>query len=166
MSLDTAYKPEQQNDPSVIEVWGYSKNRQYLIDVLRERLEYPELKKWIIKVHKRFKAWNFGPVPVLIEDAASGQSLIQDFKVSEYRMPVIKVTPVKSKLVRAEHATGYVEGGTVILPERAPWKTDFESEFARFPYASNDDQVDALSQYINWFYKPKKRKRRGKLFFK
>ncbi len=166
ISIDTAYKPEQINDPSVITVWGFSKNRQYLIEVLSERKEYPDLKKWIIKVHKKYAAWDFGPVPVLIEDAASGQSLIQDYKVHEYRMPVIAIKSVKSKIVRAEHATGYAEGGNIILPEKAKWKTDFETEFAQFPFGSHDDQVDSAVQYINWFYKPRRKKKVGKIFFK
>jgi len=166
MSVDTAYKPEQMNDPSCITVWGYSKNRQYLIEVLKEKLEYPELKRWIERTHEKYTEWNMGPVPVLIEDSASGQSLIQDYKVSEYRMPVIKITSIKSKVVRAEHASGYAESGNIILPERAPWKTDFESEFAQFPFGSHDDQVDSVCQYINWFYKPKKKRKSGKIYVK
>ena len=166
MSVDTAYKPEQMNDPSCITVWGYSKNRQYLIEVLKEKLEYPELKRWIERTHEKYTEWNMGPVPVLIEDSASGQSLIQDYKVSEYRMPVIKITSIKSKVVRAEHASGYAESGNIVLPERAPWKTDFESEFAQFPFGSHDDQVDSVCQYINWFYKPKKKRKSGKIYVK
>jgi len=165
-SLDTAYKTDQMNDPSVLTVWGYSKNRQYLLEVFKEKLEYPELKKWIIRCHQKYKAWNLGPVPVLIEDAASGQSLIQDFKVSEYKIPVIAIKPVKSKVIRSEHASGYAEGGNIILPERAAWRTDYETEFAQFPFGANDDQMDSTTQYINWFYKPKKRKRKGKHYYK
>lgn len=166
ISLDTAYKTDQMNDPSVLTVWGYSKNRQYLLEVAREKLEYPNLKKWIIKYHKKYERWNLGPVPVLIEDAASGQSLIQDFKVSDYRMPVIAIKPVKSKVVRAEHAAGYAESEAIVLPESATWLTDFKTEFAQFPYGPHDDQVDSVSQYIGWFYKPKKRKRGHRLYAK
>ena len=166
ISLDTAYKPNQMNDPSALTVWGYSPNRQYLLEVSREKLEYPQLKKWVEKYHRKYEAWNLGPVPVLIEDAASGQSLIQDFKISDYRMPVIKILPVKSKVIRAEHASSYAESGNIILPERAPWLADYLTEFAQFPFGGNDDQVDSTTQYINWFYKPKKRRRGSRLYAK
>jgi predicted phage terminase large subunit-like protein len=168
LSLDTAYKTTQMNDPSVLTVWGYSKNRQYLIEVARERLVYPDLKKWIIKYHQKYLEWNMGPVPVLIEDAASGQSLIQDFKDkdSDHVIPVIAIKPINSKVIRAEHAAGYAESEAIALPESAPWLTDFKMEFAQFPYGPNDDQVDSTSQYIGWFYKPKKRKRGRRLYAK
>ena len=49
------------------------KNNYYLIDVFRKWLEYPDLKKEAINLIKKYE-----PLAVLIEDKASGQSLIQD----------------------------------------------------------------------------------------
>ena len=43
-----------------------------------------------------------------------------------------------------------IEAGKVVLPEQAPWLADFENEILRFPNASHDDQVDALTQYLDW----------------
>ena len=165
ISVDSAYKPNQINDPSAITVWGYSKHRQYLLEAETKRLEFPELKTWIKRYHEKYRQWNMGPVPVLIEDAASGQSLIQVLR-QESQIPVIPIRPDKSKIIRMEHASDYIEAGRVYLPERALWLTDYQTELAQFPYGKHDDQVDSTSQYLRWVWKPKKRRRRQKIFFK
>lgn len=165
MSLDTAYKPNQINDPSALTVWGYSKTRQYLLESVTEKLEFPQLKVWLLKYYKKYMKWGMGPVPVLIEDAASGQSLIQVLK-HETNIPVIAIYPEKSKVIRMEHASDYIESGRVSFPERAKWLTDLETELAQFPYGKHDDQCDSISQYIKWIYKPRKRKSKKKMFFK
>jgi predicted phage terminase large subunit-like protein len=165
ISVDSAYKPNQINDPSAYTVWGYNKNRQYLLEASAKRLEFPQLKKWIIDLNDRYLEWNLGQVPILIEDAASGQSLIQVLR-NETNIPIIAVTPDKSKIVRAERVSDYIESGRVSAPEKAPWLTDFETELSQFPYGKHDDQVDAFTQYLRWVVKPQRRKRLGKLFFK
>jgi len=165
ISLDTAYKPNQINDPSALTVWGYNKNRQYVLEADTRRLEFPQLKIWLKKYHQKYLEWNLGPVPVLIEDAASGQSLIQVLQ-QETNIPIIPIYPEKSKLIRMEQASDYIEAGKVCLPERAPWLTDLQTELAQFPYGPHDDQCDSISQYIKWIYKPRKRKSKKKMFFK
>ncbi len=165
ISLDTAYKPEQINDPSALTVWGYHKNRQYLLEADTKRLEFPQLKTWVQAYHDKYRKWHMGPVPILIEDAASGQSLIQVLK-QQTNIPVIAIHPDKSKLVRMEHISDYVQGGRVFLPERARWLTDFTTQVAQFPYGPHDDLCDSMSQYLKWVYKPKKRRRARRLFFK
>ena len=53
-----------------------------------------------------------------------------------------------SKLVRMENEGAFIESGLVWLPELAPWLEDFENEIVLFPNGKNDDQVDAMSQYL------------------
>jgi len=109
-SFDTAYKESQLNDPSAVTVWGFNKNTHYLLEALAKRLEFPDLKRWVISLYEKYSAWNLGPIPILIEDAASGQSLIQDLR-RETNYPIIAIKPEKSKIVRAEHVSDYVESG-------------------------------------------------------
>jgi len=40
-------------------------------------------------------------------------------------------------------------GGSVLLPEDAPWLEEFRAELLSFP-GRHDDQVDALSQGLAW----------------
>ena len=43
-----------------------------------------------------------------------------------------------------------IEAGQVHLPRAAEWLDDFRTELLQFPHAKYDDQVDSLSQFLNW----------------
>jgi len=43
-----------------------------------------------------------------------------------------------------------IEAGRVHLPTDAPWLAEFRSELLGFPNSRFDDQVDALSQLLDW----------------
>jgi len=74
-SWDTAFKTKEENDFSVCTTWGITKNKFLLLDLFRERMEFPELKRKAADLYLKFK-----PAVVLIEDKASGQSLIQELE--------------------------------------------------------------------------------------
>jgi transposase len=46
--------------------------------------------------------------------------------------------------------------GYVLLPGRAPWLQDFQTEILQFPAGKHDDQVDSLSQFLNWVSRPRR----------
>jgi len=152
ISIDTAYKVSQINDPTAITIWGSSSNNHYLINSITKRVEFPDLVELVKSIHKEYTDWGLGAVPVLIEDKASGQSLIQQLKRTT-RIPIIAISPTDSKVVRMEDSTVYMKAGNVWLPERASWLASLELEFAQFPMGLHDDQCDSASQYINWAYK-------------
>jgi predicted phage terminase large subunit-like protein len=143
-SWDTAYKADQHNDPSACTVWGCTKAQDYLLHMINKRMEYPDLKRMIIKT-----AEDYPPHAVLIEDKASGQSLIQELR-RDTRLPVIAIKPVSDKVTRAVTSTHYVEAGRVHLPIRSEWLYDLEHQLQHFPKSKNDDIVDSVSQFINW----------------
>ena len=150
LSLDTAYKPQQVNDPSVIGVWGELKTGHYLLDVWRDRVEYPDLKKALVGVYDKALSLYGRPSAILIEDKASGQSLIQELRATT-SLPVVAIdTEGQNKVVRLAAVSPQFEAGRVWLPERAPWLIDYESELFGFPLSTNDDQVDMTSQYLKW----------------
>ena len=151
-SWDTAYKPEQINDPSVCTTWGETRQGWYLLDVFRDRLEYPQLKRTAASL---YQAWR--PQAVLIEDKGSGQSLIQELRQgvemhsTKVRVPVIPIDPKGlNKVERLVAVSSLFEAGMVYLPEVAPWKVDYEIEMTIFPLAPHDDQVDSTSQFLKW----------------
>lgn len=143
ISCDTAYKEAQQNDPSVAIVFGKFRKRWYVLDVWRKRVTYPNLKRTVFALCELH-----GPVAVLVEDKASGQSLIQDMR--EEGLPVIKIEPEAGKVTRMSSQAPLLEAGLVLLPESATWMYDFEQEMINFPLVKHDDQVDALSQFLKW----------------
>jgi hypothetical protein len=85
----------------------------------------------------------------LIEDRASGQSLIQDLK-RDTRMPLLAIKVDSDKKSRAHAVTGLIEAGRVYLPERAPWLADFLDEISAFAQGAHDDQVDSMTQALNY----------------
>lgn len=146
-SWDTASKAGQLNDPSVCTTWGIHENGYDLLQVLVKRLEYPELKRLVLS-----QAEAFLPDAVLIEDKSSGQQLIQDLRL-ETKLPIIPVMPVQDKITRASTVSHLAEAGKVRLPQAAAWLAGFETEILTFPNASHDDQVDSMSQFLNWVKK-------------
>lgn len=144
ISADTAFKTGSQADYSVMIVAAETATGIYIIDVYRQRVEYPELKRALTNLVDRYN-----PNVVIIEDKASGQSLIQDLKKSTI-IPTIPIRVDSDKLSRAHTATSTIKSGNVYLPEKAPWVYEFTTELERFPSADHDDQVDALTQLINW----------------
>jgi predicted phage terminase large subunit-like protein len=147
MSIDTAYKPKQVNDPSVCTVWKITQTGYYLLEVWRDRVDYPTLKHTVANIAAK---WN--PEAVLIEDKASGQSLIQELRAST-RIPCIAIEPEGDKVSRAVGVASTFEAGLVFLPKLAPWLLDYEIECTIFPLAPNDDQVDSTSQFLKWAHK-------------
>jgi len=166
ISWDTAFKEEQLNDPSAATVWGESAdNNFYLIEVVNKRMKYPALKKAAVELYEKYMGYKLGQVPVLIEDKASGQSLIQDLK-HETRMPVIARPADANKQIRLSSASPLIEAGRVYLPDQAPWLVGYETQLARFPLWKNDDMVDSTSQFLNWAGKPRFKKGLRKRFWK
>lgn len=143
-SWDTAIKAGQGNDASACATFRQKDGMHYLIDMLVVRLEYPALKRRTISHAEQFQ-----PDTVLVEDKASGQSLIQDLRV-ETHWPILAIQPKGDKIARLARICPMIEAGKVALPQHAAWLADFEQEIVSFPNAPHDDQVDAFSQYLNW----------------
>src|SRR6266478_234908 len=74
-SWDTAAKDGAQNDWSVCTTWLVMKEHFYLLDLTRDRYEYPLLRDTAVALAKRFS-----PDEILIEDASTGIALAQELK--------------------------------------------------------------------------------------
>lgn len=140
-SWDTASKTEAQNDFSVGTTWAYKEGKYYLLDVIRGKYEFPDLKA---KALNAARAWK--PSRVLIEDAGVGAGLIAELK--REGVSAIGVRPENSKLARASVQTAKFEAGQVLLPRRAPWLSDLQAELLAFPAGRHDDQVDSIVQML------------------
>lgn len=143
-SWDTAMKVGQGRDASACATFVERDGVHYLVDMLVAQMEYPALKRAMLAHAQRF-----APEVILIEDKASGQSLLQDLRV-ETNLPVLPVMPDADKLSRLLRVTPMMEAGKVALPKNAPWLAALEEELFTFPDGAHDDQVDAISQYLNW----------------
>ena len=141
-SWDTASKGGPQNDWSVCTTWIMTRKKQwFLVDVWRRRVDYPALKAAVLS---QAKVWN--PGRVLVEDAGAGTSLVQELKGKV--SGIIAVKPEGDKVSRMAVASAKFEAGQVLLPERASWLPDLESELFVFPVSRHDDQCDSISQAL------------------
>jgi predicted phage terminase large subunit-like protein len=123
---------------------GHGKNL-YLLDVLRRRLEYPELKRAVREQYERLR-----PSVVLIEDKASGTQLIQEL-IREGLYALTRYQPQSDKIMRMHAQTAMIENGFVHLPDTAPWLAQYLHELTSFPKGRHDDQVDSTAQMLDWF---------------
>lgn len=146
-SWDTASTASELSDWSACTTWRIHGGKYYLIDVLRVRLTYPELRHRIID---HAKAWN--AELVLIEDRGSGMALVQDLQDYDGGdVPdIIPYEPWADKVTRMHRYSARIEAGRVYLPSSAPWLEEFRAELLQFPHGKHDDQVDSVSQFLSW----------------
>lgn len=151
-SWDTAFKKNQENDFSVCTTWEITNNQYTLIDIFRERLEFPELKRKVVELNEKFQ-----PNEIIIEDKASGISLIQELR-SETRLPIKAIKVSTDKISRVHSITPIIEAGNVTLYTMMDASTSsaaniintFLDECEEFPNGENDDMVDSMSQALEY----------------
>ncbi len=143
-SWDTGIKAGAGHDASACATFVQYEGMHALIDMVQVRMEYPELKRLM-----RAQAEKFAPEAILVEDKASGQSLLQDLR-RETQLPLIAQLPKGDKFARLQRVSPLIEAGKILLPKQAPWLADFETQLLDFPDGAHDDMVDAFSQYLNW----------------
>ena len=130
-SWDTANKATELSDFSVCTTWGIAGNNLYLVDLVRRRMEYPELKREVRAQYERFR-----PSVVLIEDKASGTQLIQEL-IREGLYAVTRYQPQTDKVMRMHAQTAMIENGFVHLPDTAPWLAPYLHELTVFPHGKH-----------------------------
>lgn len=145
-SWDTASKASQLSDYSVCTTWGRKGQLLYLLHVLRKRLEYPDLKRALIQ-----QAQLHGASKVLIEDASSGQALLQDLKNDGF-YKVEAIRPKGDKIMRFQSVSARIEAEQVFVPSQANWLEDYLAELMMFPASRHDDQVDSTSQALTYAF--------------
>lgn len=142
--VDTAQKTAQKNDYTVFQCWGESfEKKAVLIDQLRGKWEAPEL---LVQARAFWVKHKGAPreIGVLramkVEDKVSGTGLIQTLR--REGIPLVAIQRNVDKYTRALDVVPFIESGNVLLPENAPWLSDYLTEFSGFPNATHDDQVD------------------------
>jgi predicted phage terminase large subunit-like protein len=145
MSCDLAMKATSTSNYSVCLTFLLrNSNEYYLIDVWRKKVEFPDLCAAIGELAKKHQ-----PNAILIEDHALGSPLIAELNRVGMQ-GIVPVRPTADKRTRMDGETAKLQVGSLILPKAAPWLDEFLMEFVGFPSAKYDDQMDALSQFLNW----------------
>lgn len=158
-SWDVAVTATPKSDFSVCTTWGYCDHKWLLLDLQRVRLEFPELLGF---VHAQRERW--GPDLILIEKTGAGRPLFDALRLAQHRQPsgrhggswnLRAYDPTTDKLSRFAGQTARLQGGFARLPSTAPWLADLKRELIAFPNGRFDDQVDSISQFLDWAGKPR-----------
>ena len=144
-SWDTASKITELSDYSVCTTWGVTGRKMYLLNVFRQRMEFPELKR---RVRELAALWRASIV--LIEDKSSGTQLIQQLRADGFGSVQAAPADNDDKVMRLRAQTAKIEGHFVLFPEKAPWLDAYLLELTTFPNAKKDDQVDLTVHALAW----------------
>ena len=143
ISIDTAMKGTPAADFSVATVWLSQGDNSYLLDLWRERVDYPNLRRTVSCLRGKYPK-----ATLLIEDKGSGTSLLQDLRAEG--LAPISINPEGDKVTRLAKVSAQFESGAVLFPKDAPWIGGLKAELLGFPNVRYDDQVDSVSQALNW----------------
>lgn len=149
ISWDTANKASELANHSVGTVWLVRGDICYLLDLVRGRWNFPELKSAVLALKARWPG-----AANLIEDKGSGTSLIQELRA--VGIPVIAINPEADKITRLYTVGHMFEAGAVHFPKHAPWLNELMQELLGFPHFRSDDQVDSISQALAWVQKKRR----------
>jgi predicted phage terminase large subunit-like protein len=143
-SWDTAAKDGAQNDWSVCTTWLLVDKHFYLLDLTRDRYQYPQLRDTALALAKRYR-----PGQILIEDASTGAALAQE--LNQTGLCYIRPIPVqRDKIGRLYVQQGKFATGLVLFPKGAAFLPELEAELLVFPHAKHDDQVDSITQALGY----------------
>jgi predicted phage terminase large subunit-like protein len=143
-SWDCSFKDTSESDYVVGQVWLRVDAAYYLVDQVRERMDFVRTRQAIQQMTARYPQ----ATAKLIENKANGPAVIASLR-SEID-GIIPYDPVDPKIGRLNSVSPLFEAKNIWLPEpsRAPWVGDFVEELTRFPKAAHDDQVDACTQAL------------------
>jgi predicted phage terminase large subunit-like protein len=144
LSIDPGQKGGPSNSCHVVQAWVSREGRHFLVDQWRDRCAYRDFRT---EVYGFIRRWR--PSAILIEATGNGLALLSDIR-PQLGMQVVPITPVDDKVTRLRRHLKTIRGGAVCVPKFAPWLEIFVAELTAFPYGEFDDQVDALSQYLDW----------------
>jgi predicted phage terminase large subunit-like protein len=153
-SWDTAFTKNERSDYSACTTWGVfymnenvSDPHIILLDAVKERLEFPELKA---KALEMYNEWE--PDACIIEAKAAGSPLI--YELRKMGIMVSEFTPTRGndKIARMNSVTDLFSSGRVWAPSRR-WAEEVMEEMAAFPNSEHDDLVDSSTQALIRFRK-------------
>jgi predicted phage terminase large subunit-like protein len=153
-SWDTAFTKNERSDYSACTTWGvfYKDENEndphiILLDALKERMEFPELKA---RAFEYYQEWQ--PDAFIVEAKASGAPLI--FELRRMGIPVQEFTPTRGndKISRLNSVSDLFASGKVWAP-RKRWAEEVIEEMAAFPNSDHDDLVDSSTQALIRFRK-------------
>lgn len=154
LSLDAAQESHNRADYNAVTLWGVffneetNQNNIILLNAWKERMEFPELKRAMIKEYNDCE-----PDTFIVEKKSSGAALYQEFRAMG--IPVQEFTPSRGndKISRANSVADLFASGMVWAPTDRRWAQEVVQECSEFPVGTHDDYVDSTTQALIRFRK-------------
>jgi predicted phage terminase large subunit-like protein len=157
MTLDAAAESHNRADFTAITTWGvfFNEAREgpgantyniILLNAIKKRLEFPELKELSLE---EYREWE--PDAFIVEKKSSGTALYQELRRTG--IPVGEFTPHRGsgdKLARLNAVADIIRSGLCWIPQTR-WAEEVVEEVAGFPFMANDDLVDTTTMALMRF---------------
>ena len=145
MALDAAQETNNRADYNALTTWGIFFNEKVnnfniiLLNSIKERMEFPELKKMVMEEYREWK-----PDIFIVEKKSNGAALYQEMR--RMGIPVGEFTPGKGqdKISRVNSVTSLFQSGIVWAPD-VRWAQEVVEECNDFPAGTHDDLVDSTT---------------------
>lgn len=150
ISGDLAYKDGEENDWTVLQLWGYhhnfeDENRYWLLEQIRGKYNYTAQRELI----KDFAKRNPNIWATYVEDDGRGSALLSDLKkeIHNFRLWPERGEGRTDKITRVQTVQHLFEQHKVYYPsiEKYPAIQENIDEITDFPKAKHDDTVDATT---------------------
>ena len=148
MSLDAAAEKNNRADFTALTTWGvfYQRNDRgasvaniILLNAIKERMEFPELKRL---AYAQYQHWQ--PDWFVVEKKSAGTQLYQEMRRAG--IPVQEITPTRAtgdKVARLNTVSDIFASHLVWYPAGRRWAEEVVDEVCSFPASAHDDLVDA-----------------------
>ncbi len=146
---DLPFRKRADSDFAVFGVWGFMGDRMFLLDLVRDRMSYREAKRAARDIARRWRNHD----RFVVEGRANGDALVDDLSDE---LPTIETQDPRNvadrKVLDARIAADKADRGEVVIPESAPWLSEWLEEHLRFTGkpGEHDDQVDVTSMAAIW----------------
>lgn len=145
-SWDMTFKDTKGSDFVVGQVWLRVGINAYLLDQVRDRLNFNATVEAVKAITAKWPQAN----AKIIEDKANGSAVMAHLAKTVPGM--IPIEPEGSKLARANAISPFVFARNVVLPEASllPNVAELLGEAKALPNSANDDTIDGLSQAVSY----------------
>ena len=144
ISVDPGTSDREGCSYSVAQVWASNGVDFFLVDQFRRRCRFDELAMNVRTFAKKYRG-----ASILIEGTATGPALFSALTPNQQRRAE-SILPVDLKVVRLARHVDKIVGGKIRIPKCSPFNSVFVDELIRFPNGPYDDQVDAMTQFLDW----------------
>jgi predicted phage terminase large subunit-like protein len=145
VSVDPAQAANARASFWVAQAWAVMDGAFVLVDQRREQTGYDGMVAAMPRFLKRHL-----PSIVLVEETSTGIALVEKLKRNRNSDVISIPTPTASKTERLKSCIAVIRSRRVMIAHGAPFREEFVEELTGFPHAPSDDQVDAMTQFLNF----------------